>query len=68
MPRTYLRIGYANKLRRRECAFCQQQGLWEVRVQTNEMRGDDEVFYLCQEHEHYRSNPVALVATGKGKR
>lgn len=55
MPRTYPRIGKALRLKRRKCEFCEHQGLWEVHVQTTWTRGDDEVFYLCHEHESLRA-------------
>lgn len=65
-PSKYPRIGRLTNLKHRQCSYCQHAAIREVHVQTTWTRGDDEVLFVCYDHDQeYGRDPQALLA---GKR
>ena len=64
MPRQYPRVG--NKIKsqhnfyRKTCEFCGKLGTLRIDLQINYMRGDDEVFILCDEHKTMTAQELYL--------
>ena len=59
----YPRIGKLRNLKHRQCSYCQHAAIREVHVETTWTRGDDEVLFVCHDHDQaYGRDPKALLA------